>query len=405
MRPEVEKFSNEIRESLERKIEKFSEESLQEVRQKIIDYINEIASLENEEEIISILKNTNFGESQSNILHVIARFGDESQIREILELVADPEYINIRDRGLLTPLHYAAQNGWLNLVEILLERGALKNSKSSADTRMWTPCHLAAKFGHVDIVAKFFEYGVDKEEATAFGLTALHIAAENGRVELAQFLLDSGLRKDATTIPDNYEMTPLHYAVLGNHYDLAMLLIESGANKNAATNSGETALSFATSKDFTKLAISLLRSGCDRRNALNNAARNGNAELAVELLKYGANGLEEALKITKENSHKSAYAEIERYLKFRKNLPSSIQKFAPKMVAAIKEMNAQNLHEKEIEFENDVVLNAFGIATSRIVVGGLFKKEEKTILQIARDAKLSELSALITGLTSVVIGR
>jgi ankyrin repeat protein len=48
-----------------------------------------------------------------------------------------------------TPLHLAAQNGHLDVVEFLVEQQAEVNAK---ETDGWTPLYLAAHNGHFDVV-------------------------------------------------------------------------------------------------------------------------------------------------------------------------------------------------------------------------------------------------------------
>ena len=48
-----------------------------------------------------------------------------------------------------TPLHYAAGNGHLSIVEYLVNQKADINEKNDDD---WTPLHKAARFGHLSVV-------------------------------------------------------------------------------------------------------------------------------------------------------------------------------------------------------------------------------------------------------------
>ena len=76
------------------------------------------------------------------------------------------------------------------------------------------------------------------------GITALHLAAEQGDVEAAQALLDAGADVGAGTRIGRY--MPLHLAARGGHGDVVAMLLEAGADPLAATtNSGATALHLA----------------------------------------------------------------------------------------------------------------------------------------------------------------
>lgn len=57
-------------------------------------------------------------------------------------------YILSDDHG-FSPLHWAAKEGHLKIVEMLVQRGARINSTNRGDD---TPLHLAAAHGHHEIV-------------------------------------------------------------------------------------------------------------------------------------------------------------------------------------------------------------------------------------------------------------
>lgn len=75
------------------------------------------------------------------------------------------------------------------------------------------------------------------------GQTALHGAAINGHLGVAQFLLDNGAEAD---MRDNDSSTPFMCAVLGGHSDVAALFLQHGADINAQTPDGWTVLTMAT---------------------------------------------------------------------------------------------------------------------------------------------------------------
>jgi len=49
----------------------------------------------------------------------------------------------------MTPLHWAANNGHLSVVEYLVNQKADINAKNNVD---WTPIHYAARDGHLSVV-------------------------------------------------------------------------------------------------------------------------------------------------------------------------------------------------------------------------------------------------------------
>ncbi len=77
--------------------------------------------------------------------------------------------------------------------------------------------------------------------ATQFGgLTALLVAARDGRINAVNAFLDAG--SDVNQASDTDHATPLILAVINGHYDLAKVLLDRGANPRLATTDGATAL-------------------------------------------------------------------------------------------------------------------------------------------------------------------
>ncbi len=75
------------------------------------------------------------------------------------------------------------------------------------------------------------------------GMTALHYAARDGRIEAAELLLDAGAEVNAITGGDH--STPLLVAVINGNYDLAVELLGRGADPNMLSEDGAGPL-FAT---------------------------------------------------------------------------------------------------------------------------------------------------------------
>ena len=72
------------------------------------------------------------------------------------------------------------------------------------------------------------------------GLTALHYAARDGRVEAAQHLLAAGADINQVSAGDN--SSPLLIAVVNGNYDLAMAFLKQGADPNLASDDGAAPL-------------------------------------------------------------------------------------------------------------------------------------------------------------------
>ena len=102
----------------------------------------------------------------------------------------------------------------------------------------------ATKRGDVAAVKSLLRDGADPNVAQGDGLTPLHLAAQEGRLEIAEILLGAGANVEAKTRIGDY--TPLHLASGGAHASVVNALIEAGADPGAVTTrTGVTPLHFA----------------------------------------------------------------------------------------------------------------------------------------------------------------
>ncbi len=72
------------------------------------------------------------------------------------------------------------------------------------------------------------------------GLTALHYAARDGRIDAARLLINRGADINQLTLGDS--SSPLLVATINGNYELAMFLLEQGADPNLASEDGATPL-------------------------------------------------------------------------------------------------------------------------------------------------------------------
>ena len=172
-------------------------------------------------------------------LLVAAQHGHAQVLRLLLEAEASSEWQHPKD-GDRRALHYAAFQGRLEAVRVLLEFGA---DKDAQDLDGISPLHFAARHGYSDIVQLLLEFGASKGTEDCEGLTPLHCAALAGHVDVAQILLDSGAQLETI---DGIGRRPLHAAASGGHLDIVRLLLDYGAEKEAADVFDRTASQHAS---------------------------------------------------------------------------------------------------------------------------------------------------------------
>ncbi|GAU99464.1 hypothetical protein RvY_10464 [Ramazzottius varieornatus] len=129
------------------------------------------------------------------------REGDTIQTRVWLD---DTEHdMNIGDDHGFSLLHWACKEGQMNIVDMLLSRGARVNQTNMGDD---TPLHLAASHGHREIVLKLLRNKADVNFVNEHGNTALHYACFFGYEQMAEDLIQHGAQ---VSLCNKYGDTPL----------------------------------------------------------------------------------------------------------------------------------------------------------------------------------------------------
>ncbi len=130
------------------------------------------------------------------------------------------------------------------ILKALLESGANPNVKMELE---FTPLLRVAGKGDITIAKILLKYGADLHyEAKSFG-TALHVAAQNGKLEVVKFLLEEGLNANSMTCCGN-NVTPLHRVAEyenPNTIKIIDLLLKWGGDINAGGAAGRSPLIYA----------------------------------------------------------------------------------------------------------------------------------------------------------------
>ena len=160
---------------------------------------------------------------QDTPLHDACLLGDAYIVEKLLDHGADCLITNDENS---TPLHPACQEGHIDIVNlILLKRFEQKSQLLAAyDNEYNYPLHLACKSGQVEIVRVLFLNQADPSATKAGDLTALHIAAREVFVNIADILLQNeNLDID---IREQNLLTPLHYAAKYNQTHMIEFLLK-----------------------------------------------------------------------------------------------------------------------------------------------------------------------------------
>ncbi|GAA5834679.1 hypothetical protein JCM3766R1_003638 [Sporobolomyces carnicolor] len=136
---------------------------------------------------------------------------------------------------------------------------SLRNTDPS--TRQ-TSLHIAANAGRVDVVEWLLEVGVEKEiSRDAAGETLLHVAAAKGFVEILAIYLERF--QFVVDWVNSRGMTALHVAAMRGELDAAQVLVENGADVNAPDLHGNSPLHFALSYGKLPVVKMLVELDCE----------------------------------------------------------------------------------------------------------------------------------------------
>ncbi|KAJ8604649.1 hypothetical protein CTAYLR_006523 [Chrysophaeum taylorii] len=191
-------------------------------------------------------------------------------------------------------LHPAALFGFIECVELLVEKGADVDKAGARDGV--TPLYMASLYGHVECVQLLIEKGADFDKArTDSGATPLYGASYNGHVECVQLLIEKGADVDKARTDNG--ATPLYGASYNGHVECVRLLIEKGADVNKArTDIGATPLFMASENGHVECVQLLIDKGAYVDKArmdtggtpLFMASKNGDVECVRLLIDKGA---------------------------------------------------------------------------------------------------------------------
>ena len=167
-----------------------------------------------------------------SLLHAIAYWSLDCAFNLLPEQIND---IDERDSYGMTPLHWAAENGYEETVRMLLQKGANTEVKNKEDE---TPLCCAVNQTRVAATGILLEYGADIEAKCRWG-TVLHYAVDEeskDRDEVVLMLLKRGANGHARGLYG----TPLHHAVQRGNVGQARLLLEHGADTFARSTDEST---------------------------------------------------------------------------------------------------------------------------------------------------------------------
>jgi len=155
-----------------------------------------------------------------------------------------------------TDIHGAIRSGDAIRLKVMLAKSPdLINKRGDMGA---TPLHIAAEEGNVDIIKLLIENGLHTGVVDWIGNTALHIASAKGHTQAVAVLHEHGADPAAK---NNQNDTPIHLAADAGHVEVARLLIEIGADINGLDYRNQTPLKRAQDRGRKEVAELLLEHG------------------------------------------------------------------------------------------------------------------------------------------------
>ncbi|RUS77619.1 hypothetical protein EGW08_014619 [Elysia chlorotica] len=186
-------------------------------------------------------------------LLLAATYGNTDAVELLLQKGAD---FHAQDKHDKTAIFLAAEENKIQVLKKLLSKPRVKQLINESDCYDNSPLHIAAKQGYLDIVQCLLENGADLDDKNEEEETPLHLAAKHGRTNIVRELI----KTDTTIVNDEDENsnTALHLAAQCGHYKVVKLLLDLGADVSARNYNAWTPLDLAASKGWTRTCSVLL---------------------------------------------------------------------------------------------------------------------------------------------------
>ena len=195
--------------------------------------------------LIGYIQNVNYVYEHQSMLYQACYSGEVNVVRMLLERGAR------LDDHHCDPLVGACSLGRLDIVKLLLS-WSTNNGRISVE-RLEDALEIASRLGFIEVVRCLVEYGTD---ASALN-SSLYEAIDHHQLEIAAFLLDNGADfNDAST-----QCSAWVYACRYGYSDMVRLFLDRGADPNTVDARGKSPLR-ASLKDLQLLSI-LLERGAD----------------------------------------------------------------------------------------------------------------------------------------------
>ena len=146
-------------------------------------------------------------------------------VKFLLDHSGDPNAI---DKSNNTPLHFAAENGYLSIVRLLVESSKdVKSYVNSTNSNQDTALHLAARKGKCEVLKVLINFSCDRRLENKDGKTAKQLALDAGCKEI-QLLFEKfeDVEKEGAYVEISNDITDLHSLAFKNDAESIFNLLQ-----------------------------------------------------------------------------------------------------------------------------------------------------------------------------------
>ena len=260
--------------------------------------IYEISELLSEEGLEGkITEMTNFGDKyifkDSTPLFLAVQFGYNDLAKELIKENADvnARVDDMETEGGIDMLYHAVRNNNPEMTKILIDKGLDKNRDYGYEYSYYLT-DIAIDNNNLDVLKLLVKRGDSKE-------TLIPKAVEQNNIEMVKYLLSIGQDIDAQIFYDGFWVnSPLKVAAENGYIEMAKFLIDKGANLNSAD---DYMLYAYNNYDITKLLVD---------NDVFNLNTNTTREEAIKLVKDGKYYEIEKLLLSEDSNNIDGYDEL-----------------------------------------------------------------------------------------------
>ncbi|OBT89651.1 hypothetical protein VE02_01795 [Pseudogymnoascus sp. 03VT05] len=183
-------------------------------------------------------------------LHLAAKKGRTTSVRFLSEKIP----VTVRDHQGRTPMSYAAEAGQDSVVRYLLS--LFEGSEFEVrDSQHKTPLTWATIGGNVELVSLMLNRGAKKDILDRNGRSLVSHAAEKGHLAVMHHLISEGSNVDTQ---DNAGRAALSWAAGEGHLSVVRCLLDNGADPNQRDKKGQLPQIYAANNE-KKQVVELLR--------------------------------------------------------------------------------------------------------------------------------------------------